>query len=179
MMKHIILILGLIGLIVSCHYEKPGYYEGDSYVQMWRGENAVGVDSGMSVVSPQKNNYITVSKSKLQDTAWFIVHAMGHPSSAARQVMFEQYSVGEESGYLEAVPDVNFVPFGEPGLMERMVIPADTALAHIPVVVKYDPSPESAGKSFHLYVRLVPTEDFGVTTFGWTRGCVTFTNSAY
>jgi|GEM_PF-1932853 lipoprotein len=178
-MKHAILIIGLIGLIVSCHYEKPDYYKGDSYVQMWRGESSVGVDSGMSVISPQKNNYLTVSKSKLQDTAWFIVHALGRTSSESRKVMFEQYSVGEESGYLEAVADVNFVPFGEADLAERMVVPADTALAYIPVVIKYDPDPKAAGKNFHLYLHLVPTEDFGVTTFGWTRGCVTFTNSAY
>lgn len=172
-MKHMILILGLIGLIVSCHYETPDYYKVESYVCMWR--NVVGADSGKQVFTPSRNNYIYLNATKLQDTAWFKVQAFGVHASKSRQVMFAQYFVEEEEGFSVPEAGVNFVPFDDKGLIDRMIIPADTAIAEIPVVVKYDP--RSAGKKFHLYVHLVPTDDFNITTFAQCRGCVTFTNN--
>ena len=172
-MKHVILIIGLIGLIVSCHYERPEYYKGNSYVCMWR--EIVGADSGKQVFPPSRNNYIYLNASKLQDTAWFKVQAFGIPAFESRKVMFEQYYVGDEEGFSVPVAGINFVPFDDEGLIDYMVVPADTAIAEIPVVIKYDP--KSTGKTFHLYVHLVPTDDFDITTFAQCRGCVTFTNN--
>lgn len=181
-MKHIFLIIGIIGLIVSCHYEKPDYYKGESYITMWR--NVIGADSGMQVFTPSRINNgssstITLSSSNTADTAWFKVQAFGIPSNEARKVMIEQYyvEVETEQGISEPVSGVNFVPLDDASLVDYMVVPADTAIAEIPVVVTYDP--ESAGKKFKLYFQLLPTEDFDVTPFAQCRGCVTFTNSAF
>lgn len=44
------------------------------------------------------------------------------------------------------VAGINFVPFDDEGLIDYMVVPADTAIAEIPVVIKYDP--KSTGKNF-------------------------------
>ena len=183
-MKQIILLIGIVGLIISCHYENPGYYTGENYVTMWRSN--IGADSGKQVYAPSRinntvntlsNPTIYLSSTNPEDTVWFKIQAFGYPSSEPRKVALEQYYVEgiSEDGFEAAVSGVNFVPLDDAGLQEYMVVPGDTAIAEIPVVIKRDPN--ALGKKFHLYVHLVPTEDFDVLPFAHNRGLVTFNNN--
>ena len=136
-----------------------------------------GVDSTrVTTPSTQSNNTTTVSSSIQTDTAWFKIQAFGLVASESRKVMLEQYTVDPEEGYETPVAGVNYVPFDDPGLADYMVMPSDTCVTEIPVVVKYDPN-TPAGQQFKLYVKLVPTEDFDVTIIDVIKGCLTFTNN--
>ena len=175
-MKQLVLIIGLVGVMVACHYENPGYYKGDSYIQMYYPQDP-GVDSARTSSPSRQSNYTTVVSSTVQyDTAWFQVQAFGLLSSENRKVMLEQYVVEPEEGYATPVAGVNYVPFDDPGLADYMVMPSDTCVTEIPVVVKYDPN-TPAGQQFKLYVKLIPTEDFDVTIIDVIKGCLTFTNN--
>ena len=138
-MKQIFLIIGLVGLVASCHYENPGYYKGNSYVQMYYSQDP-GVDSTrVTTPSTQSNNTTTVSSSIQTDTAWFKIQAFGLVASESRKVMLEQYTVDPEEGYETPVAGVNYVPFDDPGLADYMVMPSDTCVTEIPVAVESCP----------------------------------------
>lgn len=175
-MKHAILIIGLIGLLISCHYEKLDYYTGESYVAIWR--EVPGADSGYIAFKPTNvpwNGDFAVSASKQYDTAWFKIQAFGYPSTEGRKLRFEQYIV-EDDGCVSPVSGVNFVPLDDRELLEYYMFPADTAVTSVPVVIRHDPNSTTRTR-YCLYVRLVPTEDFQVVSFGSSRGMITFTDN--
>lgn len=161
-MKRLSIILFVVSIVmlVSCHYEKPGFYEGNAYIQFYY-SGLMNQDTTERITNPL--NYPYVSSTRLQDTAWFRLQAVGGPVNRDRKVKFEQYSVELTGSSMEAVPGVNYVAFDDPEMQKYMIIPADSVYMNIPVVILYDT--EKKG-SFVLNFELVPTEDFelGVPT---------------
>ncbi len=175
-MKQLILIIALIGLLVSCHYEKPDYYKGDSYVRIW-----VEYFSGNAGYVPEYplNTaggliHESVNANRLRDTAWFRIQAFGHSSSTDRKIKIEQY-FEENDEYEAAVAGINYVAFDDPEMEKYMVIPADSTTIEVPVIMTYDPNVR--GVTYHLYFQLVPTDDFEVMASKHTRGQVFVDNN--
>ena len=156
-MKRLSIIIFVFGVIsfASCRYEKPGFYEGRDYIQFYYSGNLLHKDSNEVKTSPV--NYPYISSTRLRDTAWFRLKAVGTPSRRERQVRFEQYTNEADKNYIEAVPGVNYVAFDDPEIQKYMVIPADSVHMNIPVVILYDTGTRG---SVALNFKLVSTDDF-------------------
>ncbi len=157
-MKQLFIILFLVCAtsFVACHYERPGFYEGGNYIQFYY-DNLVYKDSSDYLTRPQ--NYPYISSTRLQDTAWFRVQAVGQPAHYDRAVRFEPYVNAADSNSTEAVPGVHYVAFDDPEIQPLMVVPADSVYMDIPVVILYDADTRG---SVALNFRLVATDDFEI-----------------
>lgn len=160
-MKQLAIIIFCVLGFVACEYEKPGFYEGRDYIQFYYKGHLIYKDS--NDVKAVSLNYASVSATRLRDTAWFRLHAIGMPSNRDRKIQFEQYVNEADSNYVVAVPNVNYVAFDHSEIQKYMVIPADSVYMNIPVVILYD---AGAKRRVALNFRLVPTDDFelGVLT---------------
>ena len=177
-MKRLSIIIFVFGVIsfASCHYEKPGFYEGRDYIQFYYSGNLLHKDSNEVKTSPV--NYPYISSTRLRDTAWFRLKAVGTPSSRERQVRFEQYTNEADKNYIEAVPGVNYVAFDDPRMEEYYVIPPHTSSILVPVILLRDPDVDfgsSWSKTFCLHFEIVPNDEVKILDSRFYRGKAKFT----
>lgn len=71
------------------------------------------------------------------DTVWYEIETMGFTSDKDRPVSIEQI---QEDGMTNAVPGKHYVPFNDPSLADKFLIPAGKARTKIPVVMLRDAS---------------------------------------
>ena len=73
----------------------------------------------------------------MSDTVWLDVDIMGKLSAEDRPLALQQVMV---EGTKNAVAGTHYIAFDDPVLAEFYVVPAHSATAHIPVILKRDPS---------------------------------------
>lgn len=166
----IILFFVCIVMAVSCHYEKPGFYQERTYIQFYY-PNLINKDTTDYMTRPL--NYPYINSNRLKDTAWFRLQVVGGPVKWDREVKFRQYSVELTGNDMEAVPGVNYIPFDDPEIQKRMIIPADSVYMNVPVVILYDT--EKKG-TFVLNFELVPTDDFELGMPSLSKGMYRISN---
>ena len=71
------------------------------------------------------------------DTVWYEIETMGFTSGKDRCISIEQI---QEEGMTNAVPGKHYVPFNDPSLADKYLIPAGKARTRVPIVMLRDAS---------------------------------------
>ena len=165
-MKYILLIAAVALMYVSCEEEKFDYYTGEEYIRL--------VPSVFDAPSFKYERTLNFAQYSYKDTVCLIdVEVIGGVSSQPRQVKFEQMIVDESQK--QAMPGVLFVPFDDPAMLAKMILPADSVRAKIPIRVlcnrdtlnKYASSP-----GIRLNFKIVESEGLKVLP-RYSTGCIT------
>lgn len=157
-MKKILIVL-FIGLIWgACSEEKVWEYSSEEdYIYIPYESSAYSMGMAMDSTWYFYNmSSLTVNSTQTRDTFMLHLKIAGTPKSVDRQIRLQPWDF-EVTGKQVAVAGVNNVAFDDPEMEKALVLPADSASIHVPIIVMYDQATADATTAYSSYF-IVPFE---------------------
>lgn len=158
-MKKILIAL-LVGLIWgACTEEKVWEYSSEEdyiYIPYESAVLAAGMDVDSTWFFYNKSSLTVNSTTQQRDTFMLHLKIAGTPKSVDRQIRLQPWDF-EIAGKQVAVAGVNYVAFDDSEMEKALVLPADSASIHVPIIVMYDQATADATTAYSSYF-IVPFE---------------------
>ncbi|MCK9628896.1 MAG: DUF4843 domain-containing protein [Bacteroidales bacterium] len=139
-------------MLSSCQEKVVNKFDSESSLFFYNGaSNSKGITQQDSI----SYSFFLANSTLVQDTTWLDIYLTGMPSDEERSISIVQTNVGKPGA---AVSGIHFVPFNDPGLVSKLVLPANKVMVSIPVVVKKTAEMES--QEFRLDLAIIPNESF-------------------
>lgn len=167
-MKYNLLILLSAMVLVGCNYAEIPTYSGYEYVQIVKENNNKQQQRAM--------NFAYTELDAMHDTIWVNLFISGPTKDYDREVCFEQKQEYEmqmrrdDKGNIidsvlvkvenQAVPNVDYVPFNDPEIKRKMIIPAHAYGNLVPIVLKRTEAIKTPENTKRLFFRIVDSKDF-------------------
>lgn len=146
------LLLSVSFLFSSCQEKVVNKFEAESSLFFYNGASN---SKGLAQQDSLTYSFFLAQGSLQQDTTWLDVYLTGTPSSQTRTISLVQTNTGQPGA---AVAGTHFVPLNDPGLLSKLVLPANAVMVAVPIVIKR--TSEMDGAEFRLDLAIMPNEFF-------------------
>ena len=123
--------------ITACEKDLPVFEDPDCLLNFNYGSQLSTEEVTEMMRNGSHSFKLKTPEGQLSDTVWLDVDIMGKLSAEDRPLALQQVMV---EGTKNAVAGTHYIAFDDPVLAEFYVVPAHSATAHIPVILKRDPS---------------------------------------
>ena len=138
------LVIAVIAAFASCEKNLQPYNSGSGLNFLYPTPEDTLINYSFALGSP----------AAIVDTVWLDVETIGPVSDANREVALEQVLTGVN----DAEPGKHYVPFSDPNIKRRFIIPAQQTKARLPIALKRDASLKAS--TYSLKLRIKPNESF-------------------
>lgn len=152
--------------LAGCEQNKMPEYENSPAIYFTRG---LGVYD-LTVTDSIAHSFFLLPESVVRDTVWVKVSTMGLTSDHDRYVKVVQANVGKPNA---AVAGTHYVAFDDPGVVQKMVVPAGAVEGRIPVVMLKHESLNS--RTVRIEMEVAGNEYFRPGIDAWRKYVVTTT----
>ena len=123
--------------ITACEKDLPVFEDPDCLLNFNYGSQLSTEEVTEMMRNGSHSFKLKTPEGQLSDTVWLDVDIMGKLSAEDRPLALQQVMV---EGTKNAVAGTHYIAFDDSVLAEFYVVPAHSATAHIPVILKRDPS---------------------------------------
>ena len=127
----------LLLCITACEKDLPVFEDPDCLLNFNYGSQLSTEEVTEMMRNGSHSFKLKTPEGQLSDTVWLDVDIMGKLSAEDRPLALQQVMV---EGTKNAVAGTHYIAFDDSVLAEFYVVPAHSATAHIPVILKRDPS---------------------------------------
>lgn len=143
---HKIMVVAILGVgLASCEKDIPFFEGGEGLNFFYTTPNDTLVNF----------SFVYGLKTATRDTIWLNMETIGRLSEETRSISLEQVKTGND-----AIPDIHYVGFDDPGVKDLYVAPGGVARFSIPIIVLRDPSLTT--KTVELKIRIRSNEHFSL-----------------
>jgi hypothetical protein len=145
-----LLILSAL-LLGSCQEKVVNKFESDNSLFFFRGSSN---SKGLAQIDSLSYSFF-LAGSAVEDTTWLDVYLTGFPSDRDRTIPLVQTNAGQPGA---AVEGIHYVPFNDPGMVSKLILPANKVWVSIPIVIKR--TSEMDTQEFRLDMSITSNEFF-------------------
>ncbi len=167
MKKIFIIAAATLVALAGCEQNVMTEYENSPAIYFTRGLGYYDLDRNDSIA----HSFFLLPANTVRDTVWVKVSTMGLTADHDRYVKVVQANAGEPDA---AVAGTHYVAFDDPGVAQKMVVPAGSVEGRIPVVVLKHAS--LASRTVRIKLAVAGNEHFRPGIDAWRTYVVTTTS---